>query len=52
MKLPSPASAPVVVVSASIGAGHDGAAAEITRRLCMAGVPVRRVDYLDLLPSV
>jgi UDP-N-acetylglucosamine:LPS N-acetylglucosamine transferase len=41
----------VVVVSASIGAGHDGAAAEISRRLRQDGVPVRRVDYLDLLPD-
>jgi UDP-N-acetylglucosamine:LPS N-acetylglucosamine transferase len=42
---------PVLVVSASIGAGHDGCAAEITRRLRAAGTPVRRVDYLDLLPA-
>jgi UDP-N-acetylglucosamine:LPS N-acetylglucosamine transferase len=41
---------PVLVISASIGAGHDGYAAEITRRLRAAGTPVRRVDYLDLLP--
>jgi len=41
---------PVLVVSASIGAGHDGCAAEIARRLRTAGTPVRRVDYLDLLP--
>jgi UDP-N-acetylglucosamine:LPS N-acetylglucosamine transferase len=42
---------PVLIVSASIGAGHDGAAAEIARRLHSAGVPVRRLDYLDLLPA-
>src|SRR5690349_7530252 len=42
---------PVVVVSASIGAGHDGCAAEIARRLRTSGTPVRRVDYLDLLPA-
>src|SRR5690349_605737 len=41
----------VLIVSASIGAGHDGCAAEIARRLSAAGVPVRRVDYLDLLPA-
>jgi hypothetical protein len=41
----------VLVVSASIGAGHDGYAAEIARRLRIAGSPVRRVDYLDLLPA-
>jgi UDP-N-acetylglucosamine:LPS N-acetylglucosamine transferase len=51
MEIPSRTTAPVVVVSASIGAGHDGAAAEITRRLRLDGVTVRRFDYLDLLPA-
>jgi processive 1,2-diacylglycerol beta-glucosyltransferase len=41
----------VVVVSASIGAGHDGAAQELTRRLVAAGVRVDRYDFLDLLPA-
>ena len=41
----------ILVVSASIGAGHDGVAAEITRRVTAFGVPARRVDYLDLLPA-
>ncbi|GAA2642709.1 glycosyltransferase [Paractinoplanes durhamensis] len=41
----------VVVVSASIGAGHDGAAAEITRRLRATGAEVDRFDFLDLLPA-
>ncbi|MEU4244854.1 glycosyltransferase [Actinoplanes sp. NPDC026619] len=41
----------IVVLSASIGAGHDGAATEITRRLLGAGLTVRRFDYLDLLPA-
>jgi len=41
----------VLIVSASIGAGHDGCAAEIARRLETAGVAVRRADYLDLLPA-
>jgi UDP-N-acetylglucosamine:LPS N-acetylglucosamine transferase len=40
----------VVVVSASIGAGHDGAATEIARRLCAGGITVDRHDFLDLLP--
>jgi len=40
-----------VVVSASIGAGHDGAARELTRRLELAGFNVDRHDFLDLLPS-
>jgi UDP-N-acetylglucosamine:LPS N-acetylglucosamine transferase len=39
-----------VVISASIGAGHDGAAREITRRLTRSGIPVVRHDFLDLLP--
>jgi UDP-N-acetylglucosamine:LPS N-acetylglucosamine transferase len=42
---------PIVVLSASIGAGHDGAAAEISRRLRASGFAVRRADYLDLLPA-
>jgi UDP-N-acetylglucosamine:LPS N-acetylglucosamine transferase len=41
----------VLIISASIGAGHDGCAAEIARRLRGAGVSTRRVDYLDLLPA-
>ncbi|MFJ6198238.1 glycosyltransferase [Micromonospora sp. NPDC092111] len=41
---------PVVVISASIGAGHDGAARELTRRLTRLGFPVLRHDFLDLLP--
>jgi UDP-N-acetylglucosamine:LPS N-acetylglucosamine transferase len=42
---------PVVMISASIGAGHDGAAQEITRRLRAAGIPVQNHDFLDLLPA-
>jgi UDP-N-acetylglucosamine:LPS N-acetylglucosamine transferase len=42
---------PIVVVSASIGAGHDGAASEITRRLRTSGFAVRRADFLELLPA-
>ncbi|MGW1749076.1 glycosyltransferase [Streptomyces sp. NPDC002092] len=41
----------VVIVSASIGAGHDGAAHELHRRLQAAGVAVDRYDLLDLLPA-
>ncbi|MEV6852071.1 glycosyltransferase [Actinoplanes sp. NPDC051411] len=51
MEIVSPAPGPIVVLSASIGAGHDGAAAEITRRLRTSGCAVRRADYLDLLPA-
>jgi hypothetical protein len=41
----------IVVISASIGAGHDGAARELTRRLLAAGFDVDRHDFLDLLPA-
>jgi UDP-N-acetylglucosamine:LPS N-acetylglucosamine transferase len=39
------------VVSASIGAGHDGAATELSRSLIAAGFTVDRYDFLDLLPG-
>jgi UDP-N-acetylglucosamine:LPS N-acetylglucosamine transferase len=41
----------VVIVSASVGAGHDGAAAELERRLLAAGLTVDRFDLLDVLPA-
>lgn len=41
----------VVVLSASVGAGHDAAAAELSRRLTEAGATVQRYDFLDLLPA-
>ncbi|NEC92626.1 glycosyltransferase [Streptomyces sp. SID12501] len=41
----------VAIVSASIGAGHDGAAAELARRLTAHGLVVDRFDLLDLLPA-
>ncbi|MDX6363687.1 MAG: hypothetical protein QOC85_2697, partial [Streptomyces sp.] len=40
----------IVIISASVGAGHDGAAAELAGRLSAAGHPVDRHDFLDLLP--
>lgn len=40
----------VIVVSASVGAGHDGAALELARRFAAAGATVSRHDYLDMLP--
>jgi UDP-N-acetylglucosamine:LPS N-acetylglucosamine transferase len=40
----------VVVISASFGAGHDGAAAELTRRLETLGCTVERHDFVELLP--
>jgi UDP-N-acetylglucosamine:LPS N-acetylglucosamine transferase len=39
----------VAIVSASVGAGHDGAAAELARRLGDAGFRVDCHDFLDLL---
>ncbi|GAA2711784.1 glycosyltransferase [Actinoplanes palleronii] len=42
---------PVVIFSASIGAGHDGAARELARRLAERGIPSVRHDFLDMLPA-
>ncbi|MGW2931718.1 MGDG synthase family glycosyltransferase [Streptomyces sp. NPDC001156] len=41
----------VTIVSASVGAGHDGAAAELARRLVADGFMVDRYDLMDLLPA-
>jgi UDP-N-acetylglucosamine:LPS N-acetylglucosamine transferase len=41
----------IVIISASVGAGHDGAAAELARRMRDAGHTVDRHDFLDLLPA-
>ncbi|GLX01407.1 glycosyltransferase [Microtetraspora sp. NBRC 16547] len=40
----------VLILSASMGAGHDAAAAELARRLAAAGVDAEVTDVLDLLP--
>ncbi|GAA1949188.1 MGDG synthase family glycosyltransferase [Kitasatospora viridis] len=40
----------ITVVSASVGAGHDGAARELVRRLEAAGFEAECHDFLDLLP--
>jgi hypothetical protein len=40
----------VVIVSAGIGAGHDGAATEIGRQLRETGVVAEHFDFLDPLP--
>ncbi|QRP50182.1 hypothetical protein [Amycolatopsis sp. FDAARGOS 1241] len=42
---------PVVIVSARIRAGHDGAAKELARRLGERGGTTEIVDFLDLLPG-
>ncbi|MFE2853555.1 glycosyltransferase [Streptomyces lavendulae] len=48
---PRTAPSRIGIVSASIGAGHDGAAAELSRRLTADGHTVDRWDLLDLLPA-
>jgi UDP-N-acetylglucosamine:LPS N-acetylglucosamine transferase len=49
---PSQPDAPrIVILSASVGAGHDGAAAEIAKRLGASGFHVERHDFVDLLPA-
>lgn len=40
----------VLVLSASVGQGHEGAARELARRLTARGVDVEVFDYLDALP--
>jgi UDP-N-acetylglucosamine:LPS N-acetylglucosamine transferase len=39
-----------LIISASMGAGHDGAANELARRLEAQGIEVRVVDYLVMIP--
>lgn len=46
-----PAAPRAVIVSASVGAGHDAVASELAARLEEAGVTVDRHDFLDLLPG-
>ncbi|WP_199572079.1 glycosyltransferase [Streptomyces murinus] len=50
---PGPAAAAerITLLSAGIGAGHDGAAAELARRLTADGFTVDRLDLLELLPA-
>lgn len=40
-----------MVVTARMGAGHDGAAAELCKRLEAMGVQTRTVDFLDASPA-
>src|SRR6516225_6534765 len=40
----------VLVISASMGAGHDGAARELARRLDEQGHQAEVVDFLDAMP--
>jgi UDP-N-acetylglucosamine:LPS N-acetylglucosamine transferase len=41
----------VVIISATVGQGHEGAARELARRLVARGVQVEVHDYLDALPA-
>lgn len=41
----------ILVISASVGAGHDGAAEELALRLSAQGFRVDRHDFLHLLPG-
>jgi UDP-N-acetylglucosamine:LPS N-acetylglucosamine transferase len=41
----------VLIVSATIGSGHQGVATELERRLVAEGAEVRVVDFLDALPA-
>ncbi|MEU2338493.1 glycosyltransferase [Streptomyces sp. NPDC006654] len=41
----------IAIISASVGAGHDGAAAGLAARLAAQGFQVDRYDFLDLLPA-
>ena len=40
----------ILVVSGSVGAGHDGVASELARRLRAMGLTVHRKDYLAAMP--
>ena len=47
-----PGTAPsVLIVSAGMGAGHDGVAYELQRRLVAEGATADVVDYLELMPA-
>lgn len=41
----------ITLISAGMGAGHDGAATELARHLTAVGFLVDRHDFLDLLPA-
>lgn len=47
---PCPRAGRVVILSATVGQGHEGAARELARRLATRGVQVEVHDYLDALP--
>lgn len=41
----------VLIISASMGAGHDGVSRELCRRLTAAGSEVEVLDFLDAFPA-
>ncbi|WP_406438799.1 glycosyltransferase [Streptomyces sp. NBC_00631] len=47
----SPSAGRIAIISAGVGAGHDGAAAGLADRLADQGFLVDRHDFLDLLPA-
>ncbi|WP_132420905.1 glycosyltransferase [Pseudonocardia endophytica] len=48
---PPTGSGRVVVIGATVGQGHEGAARELSRRLSLHGVDVATYDYLDAVPA-
>ncbi len=48
-RLPGPPS--VLIISAAMGAGHDGVAYELERRLLAKGAHAKVYDYLEMLPA-
>jgi len=50
--VPAPPPDTVLIVSGSVGAGHDGAANELARRLRERGVRVEQRDHLEALPRI
>ncbi|HZD65037.1 MAG TPA: hypothetical protein VE152_02950 [Acidimicrobiales bacterium] len=50
--VPNPRSSTVLVLTAGMGAGHDGVAQELARRFADRGYQPQVLDILDLLPSV
>ncbi len=51
-RLPDTGCGRVLIITAAVGAGHDGAAYELARRLGHHGVDVDVRDWLDALPGV
>jgi processive 1,2-diacylglycerol beta-glucosyltransferase len=48
----APGTGRVLILTAAVGAGHDGAAYELARRLVVDGVDDEVRDWLDALPGV